>query len=172
MNPMRAIRLEKVTLNMGAGDAHQKVESSKKLLSLLTGKKVVVTKTKKRTTFGSAKGRDIGAMVTLRGKEAEDMLKRLMGAIESLITPTHFDVNGNFSFGIKEYVHIPGMNYYPDIGILGFDVAVTLTRPGYRVRKRRIRPAPLGKQHIITAEEAMQWAQSFGFVVRSKESEQ
>ena len=169
MNPMRQIRLEKVTLNMGAGDSPKKLESSQKVLEILTGKKVVVTKTKRRTTFGMAKGKTIGVKVTLRKREAELFLKKLMSAIEKKIHPSQFDSQGNFSFGIHEYIHIPGATYDPDIGILGFDVAVTMERPGFRVKQRRMKRARVGKTHRITKEEAMAWAQEFGFEMVKEE---
>ena len=160
MNPMREIRLEKVTLNMGAGEAGPKLEKCKKIMELLTGKKVVITKTRKRTTF-MAKNRPIGVKTVLRGKEAVEILKRLLEAVENKIKESQFDENGNFSFGIKEYIHIPGMKYDPDIGILGLDVCVTVERPGYRVKKRRIRPGKIGKNHRITKQEAIEWAKKF-----------
>jgi large subunit ribosomal protein L5 len=170
-NPMRQVRLEKVTLNMGAGDSVQRVEASKKVLEVLAGRKVVITKTRKRTTFGIARGRKIGAKVTIRKKEGEEILKRLMKAVENRITPSHFDSSGNFSFGIKEYIHIPGASYDPDIGILGLDVAVTLERPGFSVKKRKAKKGRIGKKHAISREESMEWARKFGFKIEEKEEE-
>lgn len=156
MNPMKEIRIEKVTLNMGAGEAGPKLEKCKKIMEVISGKKVVITKTKKRSTF-MAKNRPIGVKVTLRGDEAKRMLKKLLAAVENKIKDSQFDENGNFSFGIKEYIHIPDMKYDPEVGILGLDVCVTLERPGYRVKKRRIRPGKIGKHHRISKEEAIEW---------------
>jgi large subunit ribosomal protein L5 len=156
-NPMKEISLEKMTLNIGAGEPGPKLEKSQKILEIITGNKVVITKTRKRTTFGGAKNRPIGVMTTMRGAKAEELLKRLVQAVEEF-RESQFDRNGNFSFGIKEYIHIPGVKYDPDIGILGMDVCVTLTRPGYRVSRRRIRPARQGKNHMITKEEGIEWA--------------
>jgi len=163
--------LEKITLNMGAGDNTQQLENSKKVLEKLSGKKVVLIKTKKRSTFGTPKNRGIGVKVTLRGREAADMLERLRKAIENKIKPTQFDSQGNFSFGVKEYIHIPGINYDPDIGILGLDVAVTLQRIGFRVSKRRIRPGRVGKNQLISKEESMEWAKKNGFLIVDKVEE-
>lgn len=156
-NPMREIMLEKVTLNVGAGEAGPKLDKSKKLLEDLSGSKVVVTQTRKRSTFGPAKGKPIGAMVTLRGEKAREILARLLQAVDSKLKPGQFDTSGNFSFGIKEYIHIPGFKYDPDIGIIGLDVAVTLKRPGFRVKRKRIKTGKIGKVHRITPEEAMEW---------------
>ncbi len=172
MSPMREIRLEKVTLNMGAGDSAQRLEASKKVLTAITGRKVVVIKTVKRSTFGTAKGRPMGVKVTLRGKEAEEMLGRLMKAVENRIKPSYFDSSGNFSFGIKEYIHIPGASYDPDIGILGLDAAVTLERPGFRVKKRKSGRTPIGRKHAISPEESMEWARKFGFTVTEEEEKE
>ncbi len=157
-NPMREIRLEKVTINAGAGEAGPKLEKSKAMLEKITGKKVVITRTHKRSTFGVAKDRPIGVKVTLRGNDAMETLKRLLGAIDNKLKTSQFDANGNFSFGIAEYIHVPGMKYDPDIGILGFDVCVTLERPGYRVKKRRYRKGKIGKSHRIKPEESIEWA--------------
>jgi len=158
MNPMREVRLEKVTVNMGAGESGPKLEKCKKIMETLTGKKVVITLTHKRTTFGVAKKRPIGVKVTLRGEEAMEFLKRVLQAVENKLSYSQFDDNGNFSFGIREYIHIPGMKYDPDVGILGMDVCVTLERPGFRVKKRRIRPGKIGKSHRISKGEAVEWA--------------
>ena len=157
MNPMRVIRLEKVTLNIGAGEAGAKLEMAKRLLEKLSGTKVVVTKTHKRSTFGVAKNRPIGVKVTLRGEKARDFLRSALKANENTLKPEQFDDSGNFSFGIKEYIDIPGVKYDHEIGIMGMDVCVTLTRPGYSISKRKIKPKKIGKVHRITKDEAQEW---------------
>jgi len=157
MNPMKQIRLEKVTINVGAGESGPKLERAKKMVEKITNRKVVITHTHKRTTFGMARGRPIGVKVTLRGEEAMEILKKLLGAVDNRLKASQFDANGNFSFGVKEYIDIPGIKYDPEIGILGFDVCVTLERPGYRVKRRKIRPGKIGKSHRIKPEEAMEW---------------
>ena len=170
MNKMREIRLEKLTLNMGAGESGPKVEKSKTIMEKITGKRVVITKTQKRTTFGMAQKRNIGIKVTLRGKEAKDLLKRLLEAVENKLKPSQFDSSGNFSFGIHEYIHIPGIKYDPDVGILGMDVCVTLERPGFRVKRKIIRPGKVGKKHMITPAESMEWTKKeFGVEVKEEE---
>ncbi len=170
MNPMRAIRLEKVTLNIGAGEAGTKLEMAKKLLEKLSGTKVVVTKTHKRSTFGVAKNRPIGVKVTLRGEKAKEFLKSAFKANENRLNPEQFDSSGNFSFGIREYIDIPGVKYDHEIGIMGMDVCVTLTRPGYGISKRKIRPKKIGKAHRITKDEAQEWVgQEFSVKVSKEE---
>ena len=158
MNPMREIRLAKVTVNMGAGADAAKLEKCKKIMHTLTRKKIVITSTHKRSTFGVPKGKPIGAKTTLRGEEAMEFLKKVLQGIESKLKESQFDRNGNFSFGIHEYINIPGIKYDPDVGILGMDVAVTLERPGFRVRKRKLRPGKIGSSHLIKKEDAIEWA--------------
>ncbi len=157
MSSMKEIRIEKVTFNMSTGAPGPELEKAKKLLKMITGKKIVTTTTHKRSTFGVAKGRDIGAMTTLRGEEAKNVLTKLFQSLENKIKATQFDANGNFSLGIEEYINIPGINYDPDIGIMGFDVSVSLERPGYRVKKRSYARSKVGNAHRITTEEAMEW---------------
>ena len=172
MNPMREIRLEKVTINIGAGEAGPKLEMAKKLLEKLSGKKVVVTKTHKRTTFGGAKRRPIGVKVTLRGDKAKEFLGSVLKANENRISPDQFDSSGNFSMGIKEYIDIPGVKYDPEISIMGMDVCITLVRPGFRVKKRMIRPRKIGKNHRITVEEAREWLKKEYDVTISRKEEE
>ena len=158
-NPMRKVRLEKVTLNMGAGESGTVIEKMQNIMKEITGTTIVVTQTRKRNTFGLPKGRPIGAKTTVRGQKAFELVKRLLQAVDNRLKPGQFDSTGNFSFGVAEYINVPGIKYDPDIGIIGFDVCVTLTRAGYRVTKRRLRPAKIGKGHRITREEAMAFAQ-------------
>jgi len=59
---------------------------------------------------------------------------------------------------VHEYINMPGVKYVPDVGILGMDVAVTLCRPGYRVKKKKLRPGKIGKAHMVKREDAIEWA--------------
>ncbi len=166
-NPMRAIRVEKVTVNIGVGSAGDPLEAAKTLMERLTGKKVVETTAKRRNpTFKLRPGLPIGVKVTLRGKEAEDFLKRTLTAVKNRIKEHAFDEYGNFAFGVHEYIDVPDMKYDPSIGLFGFDVCVTLARPGNRVKLRRQKRAKIGKKHLITKEEAMEFVKSaFGVEV-------
>jgi len=162
-NPLRSIRVEKVTLNIGCGDDKNKLEKATKLLEYLTERKPLVTKSKRRSTFGVAKGRPIGVMVTLRGKAAEEFLKRALEGIEKKMKASQFDDQGNFSFGLKEYIDVPGVRYKHDIGMLGLDVVVTLERPGFRIKRRRIQQRKIPAKHKINKEETMEWVKkTFG----------
>ncbi|MEM0015569.1 MAG: 50S ribosomal protein L5, partial [Saccharolobus sp.] len=105
--------------------------------------------------FGIRKGQSIGVKVTLRGKKAEEFLKKVLDAIGYRIKETSFDDNGNVSFGISEHVILPGARYDPEIGIFGMDIAITLERPGYRVARRRRRASKIPKRHRVTKKEAI-----------------
>lgn len=155
-NKMREIRIEKLTLNIGAGEAGQKLENAKNLLSMVTGKKPVITTAKIRNpVFKIKKGDPIGVKVTLRGKDALEVFERSLKAVDRTLQERMFDGNGNLSFGIKEYIDFPGVKYDPKIGIIGFEVCVTLARRGMRPKRRRRAKSIVGKRHRITREEGI-----------------
>ncbi|MFB6216468.1 MAG: 50S ribosomal protein L5 [Candidatus Aenigmatarchaeota archaeon] len=155
---MKEIKVEKVVLNVGAGGPGEELEKSKNLLERLTDREPKETKARGRSEFGVSKGREIGAMVTLRDEEAKDFLERVLVAKDNELSREDFDEQGNFSIGIKEHVDIPGTEYDPDIGIRGLDVSVTLERPGFRVKKRRI-SKDIGENHKISKEEAIEYVE-------------
>jgi large subunit ribosomal protein L5 len=83
-------------------------------------------------------------------------LAKAIEAVENKLQKRIFDKQGNFSFGIKEHIDIPGVKYDPDVGIMGMDVCVTLERPGFRVKKKRL-GSKIGKNHLIKPEDAIEW---------------
>ncbi len=154
---MRKIKIEKVVINIGCGGDIDKIEKAKVLLKRLTGRKPVITKSKKRSTFGIAKGKPIGVKVTLRGKEAVEFFKKALAAKDNRISSNQIDQEGNLSIGIAEYIELPGVKYMHDVGMLGFDVCATLERPGFRIKRRKIQKRKIPKSHRISKEEAMEW---------------
>ena len=156
MNQMREIKIEKVVLNIGCA-TKTNLDHAKKVLEMISIKKAIIVKSKKRSTFNFPKGKDIGCKVTLR-KGTTELLKNLLKAKNNILQAKSFDSKGNFAFGIPEYIDVPGMEYDPKIGILGFDVCITLERNGYRVKKKRLNKK-IGKNHVITKEEAQKFAQ-------------
>lgn len=155
-NKMREIKIEKITLNIGVGQPGDDLDKAVKLLNAITKSKAVRTKTLKRIpTWGIRPKLQIGCKVTLRGKKAEELLTRLLKAIDNILSPNKFDQFGNFAFGILEYIDIPDVEYDVEIGIIGLEVAVTLGRAGYRVRKRKHKRAKIPARHIIKKEEAL-----------------
>jgi large subunit ribosomal protein L5 len=161
MNKMREIRIEKVTVNVGCGGDLDKIERAKKLLEWLTGQKPIVTLSRKRSTFGIAKGKPVGVKVTLRKKRAEEFLQKVLQAKKNTLSSSQIS-NGTFSIGIAEYIELPGVKYQHEIGSLGFDVCVTLERPGFRVKRRKIKKAKINKKHNINKEDVIEFLRKRG----------
>lgn len=157
-NVMKAIRLEKIVLNMGVGKSGEAIEIAKKALNQISGKKSCARDAKgTQRDWGVRKGEPIGVAVTIRGQDAEALLKRLLDAVGNKLKGRSFDNFGNVSFGIKEHIDIPGIKYDPQIGILGMEAAITLTRPGFSIRTRSRHKASVGHTHRITREEAQEF---------------
>ncbi len=164
------LRIEKITLNIGVGEPGDKLDKAVKLLEILSNKKPVRTITMKRIpTWGVRPKLAIACKVTLRGKEAEELLGRLLQDIDNKLPEKKFDNEGNFSFGIEEYILIPGVQYNIDIGIIGLEVAVTLSKIGYRIKRRVIHKAKVPSRHRITKEQAMKFINDkYGIVSEEK----
>ena len=156
MNKMKEIRIEKITLNVGVGEAGDKLEKASLLLEKLTGVKPTLTKSEKRIpSWGVRPGLTIGTKLTIRGKKSEELLKDLLASKENKLSEKNFDNQGNFSFGVPEYIEIPGIEYIPEVGIIGLEVAVTLKRPGFRIKNRKYQKRKVPARHRITKEEAI-----------------
>lgn len=154
------IRIEKVTLNAGCGRDAARVDKSFLLFEKITSQKPVKTFSKKRIPAWDLRpGLPIGVKVTVRRKDAKLLLKRLLSGVENLSSRA-FDNEGNFSFGLKEYISVPGLEYDHDIGILGFEVSVTLERIGFRVKKRRSKPTSLPSRKKIRKSDAIAFISS------------
>jgi large subunit ribosomal protein L5 len=155
-NPMLKPRLEKVTVNMAVGKSGEPLEKAVKVLEQLTRQKPCSSKAKKSVRdFGIRKGESIACLVTLRKAKTREFLKKAFEAVDNKISRGKFDRVGNFSFGIKEHIDIPGTKYVPELGIHGMDVCVTLARPGQRVKRRHRAKSKVGAKQILTPEEAM-----------------
>lgn len=167
--PMRKPYIEKLVVNVGIGAKGENMEPAMKLLEKLTGKKPVQTYAKKKIpAWGLRVGLPIGAKVTLRGDDAHKFLVRSLDAVDKTIKERNFDQAGNLSFGIEQYVFFDNMKYDPAIGTMGLQVSVTLARPGFRVKMRKIRCAEIGKKHLIQKGEAMAFIKKeFGTTIES-----
>lgn len=158
MNPMKQVRIEKVTLNIGAGKDQSRLDKGIKLLKNITKIQPIKTFTNKRIPgWGLRPGLPIGCKLTLRKEKAKEMLMRLLEAKDNRLNPSQFDANGNIAFGIPEYIDIPNVKYDPEIGIIGLEVCITLARPGFRLKKRKIKKRKIPARHSISKEEAIEF---------------
>ena len=158
MNSMKEISVDKITLNIGAGKDQAKLEKGIKLITNIAGRAPVKTFTRKRIQeWGLRPGLPIGCKLTLRKSGALELLKRLLDAKDNSLQPSNFDNEGNISFGIHEYIDVPGVKYDPDIGIMGFQVCITLKRKGFRIKNRALKKRTIPKKHRIQKEAALEF---------------
>jgi len=161
-NPMLMPRVHSVTLHICPGRSGEILQKAASILEELTGQKPVFHKAKRTIrNFGIRKGEPIAVSVTVRGKKALEILDRVVEAVGRRIKAKSFDEFGNFSFGIKEHIDIPGVKYKAEIGVFGMDVNVSLERSGYRVKRRRIKRSHIPRKHLLSREEAIIFAKNF-----------
>lgn len=170
-NPMRKPRIEKVVLNFGVGASGEPLIKAETLAKTITGMKPARTYAKgTNKDFRIRKGEPIACKVTLRGEKAEKILRKALLARDNKLLLSMFDEYGNFSFGIREYIDLPDTKYDPNIGILGFDVCVTLERPGFRIKRRAYQKKKIPRRHRLTKEEGVLYAEKhLGVKVLEKE---
>jgi large subunit ribosomal protein L5 len=171
MNAMQTPRIEKLTLNIGAGKDQVKLEKGVTLLKHITGIDPVKTVTNKRIpNWGLRPGLPIGCKLTMRKQKAKDLIRRLLEAKKKTLVESQFDNFGNISFGVQEYIDIPGVAYKPELGVLGLQVCITLEKPGFRIKKRAFLKKEIGKKHLITKANAIDFMKKeFGINVVEKE---
>lgn len=164
---MHEIKIGKVVVNISTGQSGEPLEKAMTILENLTGQRPCTRRAKQTIrTWGIRKGEPISCMVTLRGERAEGFLRNGLAAIRNRINPRSFDTHGNFAFGIREHIDIPGQRYDPQLGIIGMDVMVTVEKPGYRVARRRRARSRVGRSHRVTRDEAIEFiTQKFGVEV-------
>ncbi len=153
-NPMEKPYLEKVVLNIGVGSGGEELEKAATVLETITGQKAIKTLSKTNIKeFNLRKGRPIGTKVTIRGQNAEKLIKKLLIVNNNKILRKSFDNYGNFGFGITEHISIPGIEYDNTIGIWGLDCVGRIVRPGMRVKFRRKARTKVPKHHYVSREE-------------------
>lgn len=158
MVAMRDIRVEKVVVNIGVGEAGEKLVKAQKVLELVTKQKSVQTLSHTAVRdWGVRRNMPIGTRVTLRGEPADAFLIEALSIRNNRLPAYSFDARGNFSFGIQDYTDFRGMKYDPEIGVFGMDVAVVLQRPGFRVARRAVKPRPIPRAHRVSRNEGMQF---------------
>ena len=136
-NPHQVPRLEKVVLNIGMGDASKnpkQLEAAVEELGAITGQKAQVTRAKKAiANFGLREGMPVGAAVTLRGARMYEFLDRFITlAIPRIrdfrgLPNKSFDGRGNYTFGIKEQMIFPEIDYDKVEKIHGMDITLVTT---------------------------------------------
>jgi large subunit ribosomal protein L5 len=133
---MEVPRIEKITLNMGVGEAvadKKVLEFALKDLEKISGQKPVPTKARKSIAgFKIREGYPVGCMVTLRGKRMYEFLDRVINIALPRVRDfrglgSKFDKFGNYSFGIKEQIIFPEIEYDKIDAIRGLDVVITTT---------------------------------------------
>jgi len=161
-NAMRGLTVEKITLNMGVGGSGQPLENAKALLKRLTGRTPLTTYARDRNpVFKLRKGDAIGAKVTMRRAPALELLKKAFDCLGHKLSARSFDRRGNFAFGIREYIDFPGIKYDPQIGMMGFEIAVTMKRKGgARVLTRRRGRTRPRKSYAVTKAEAIEFVKN------------
>jgi large subunit ribosomal protein L5 len=134
---MQVPRIEKVTLNMGVGEAKtdsKQLDSAVEELSVIAGQRAQIRRARKSVAgFKIREGMPIGARVTLRGSYMWDFVDRLISiALPRIrdfrgLNPGSFDGRGNYSLGIREQIIFPEIDYDQIAAIRGLDVAITTT---------------------------------------------
>ncbi len=136
-NPMRVPRLEKITLNMGLGEAVQNVkvlDSAVEELSLIAGQRAVITRAKRSiAAFKLREGMPIGVRVTLRRNRMEEFFDKLVNvALPRVrdfrgVSSKAFDGRGNYSLGIREQIIFPEINLDKVDKVKGLNVSIVTT---------------------------------------------
>ena len=136
-NVMEIPRIEKITLNMGVGEASQdkkKVQTAAAEMEKIAGQKPVITKAKKSIAqFKLREGMPIGCKVTLRRERMFEFLDRLITVAMPRIrdfrglNPKSFDGRGNYAMGLKEQIIFPEVSYDQIDKVRGLDIIVTTT---------------------------------------------
>lgn len=136
-NPMQVPKIVKITVNMGVGEAvadKKVMDAAAGDLARITGQKPSVrTSRKSIATFKLREGLPVGCMVTLRGARMYDFLDRLVNIAMPRIrdfrgvNPRSFDGRGNYSFGVKEQIIFPEVEYDKVDALRGMDIVITTT---------------------------------------------
>jgi large subunit ribosomal protein L5 len=136
-SPMQVPRLEKITVNMGVGEAKtnaKALDSAVEELTTITGQRAQITRARRSIAgFKIREGMPIGAKVTLRGARMYEFLDRLVSiALPRIrdfrgLSPSSFDGWGNYSLGVREQLIFPEIDYDDIDAVRGLDVAITTT---------------------------------------------
>lgn len=157
--PMLRPRIEKVVVNISVGKSGEPLEKAVRVLKEITGQTPCKRRAKDSVRdFGIRKGESIACIATLRKEKAIEFLNKVLPVVDKKLSSKSFDRQGNFSFGLKEHIELPGVKYDPDVGIFGMDICVSVIRPGYRVKTRRKERSKIGTRHVLTPEDSIVFA--------------
>lgn len=149
-------KIGKVTVNMSIGESGVRLEKASQVLESLTDQTPIKLKAKKTIrTFGIRKFEPIAVKTTLRGEKAINFLKKALEVVENQLLIKNFDMYGNFGFGIKEHIELPGVKYDPNLGIFGMNVAISMERNGYRIHRRSYKRRKVPNKTKLSPEEVM-----------------
>ena len=133
-NVMEIPKLKKIVVNMGVGEGitdAKLIEAAVKDLSTITGQAPVVNRARKAIAgFKLREGMPVGCSVTLRGERMYEFFDRLVNAAIPRIrdfrglNPRSFDGNGNYTFGVKEQIMFPEINYDKILKVMGMDITI------------------------------------------------
>ena len=84
-------------------------------------------------------------------------MNKALVAVNRRLKASSFDGRSTLNFGVSEHITIPGMKYVPELGIFGFNVAITLSTPGKRVEVRRESPRRLPAKKFVNRDEALEF---------------
>ncbi len=153
-NPMRKVVMEKVVLSVGGSG--ENLEKGFKLIKLLSGRNPAkMMSTKRIPSLGVRPRLEVGAVVTVR-KNLGEFLKKMLTATDNTLKKKQISEN-SFSFGVKEYIEIPGIEYQRDIGIRGLDVTVTFKRAGKRIKLKKTKAGKVPKKQNVSKEEIIKF---------------
>lgn len=148
--------IAKITVNIGVGEAGEKLNKAETVLRKLTGQKPIQTLSKTTNKdWAIRKKMPIGCKVTLRRNTAEKFFIEALKTRDNKIADYSFDDQGNFSFGIPDHTLFEGQKYDPNIGIFGMDISVTMEKLGYRIKHRRIDKRKIPQKHQINREDTI-----------------
>jgi len=165
-NKMKQFEIEKMVLNIGG--TGEKLEKGFILLGKISGKKPIKVKATKRIPTWQVKpGLEVGTKVTLRGEKIQSLLPQLLASVDNSIKEKQIQDNF-FSFGIHEYIEIPGIDYIREVGIMGFEVTVVFSRAGKSVEKKKVKRGKT-RRLVVDKEEIIKFLETkFGTTIVRK----
>ncbi len=138
-NPMQIPRIEKITCNMGVGEASKNaklLDVAVEQLTLITGQKPVIRKARRSiAAFKLREGMPVGCKVTLRAERMYEFLDRLIAIGLPRVrdfrgtSPSAFDGRGNYTLGVRDILIFPEVDYQKIEGTLGMNITITTTAP-------------------------------------------